>query len=130
MLKIERSTANNLAVTVTEKTVTANPVYLLRLKNNTTNAEYACIVENTTPNINRYDLFVLTESNTAAPLSATLTLPDGRYRYWFYAQTSTTNLDYELANEEVETGLAQVGDVNDDPVQQVISSDTVINYIE
>lgn len=130
MLRVNRGSANNLAMTGTEGVSIANPVFLLRLKKAGTNDEFACIVEDTSPNPLRYNLFVLTESNTPDPLNADLTLQNGRYTYWLYEQSSTTNLDYNNTISELETGILWVGNLNVDTDVQVISEQQTIRYVE
>lgn len=107
MILLQENTANIVVLTLTEKTTINAPTYLFRFVNKQTNVEYTCIQSDTSVFKSRYNKFTITTQNTTPnPLLGQLKLTLGdEYEYYIYAQVSTTNLDYTLSNEMVESGL-------------------------
>ena len=107
MIYLKENQNNIVALTLTEKTTINAPTYLFRFVNKQTNLEYVCISEDLSGYLARYNKFnILTTTSTPDPLEGELKLPLGdEYKYYIYAQISTTNLNYLLADEEVESGL-------------------------
>jgi hypothetical protein len=107
MIYLKENQNNIVALTLTEKTTINAPTYLFRFVNNQTNLEYVCISDDLSGYLARYNKFnILTMNTTPDPLQGELKLPLGdEYSYFIYAQISTTNLDYKLSNEVVETGI-------------------------
>lgn len=107
MILLQENTANIVVLTLTEKTTINAPTYLFRFVNKQTNVEYLCISADTSVYKTRYNKFTITTQNTTPnPLLGQLKLSLGdEYEYYIYAQVSTTNLDYKLSNEMVESGL-------------------------
>jgi hypothetical protein len=113
MLKITKNQANNLIVTLREKT-TINPVYYLlalRSKDDLT-TKVVRLTGNTSLNTERYDRFVLTEVPFAQEdlENAKINLQAGfQYDYTFYQTPTTGGTSIEGAGI-VERGLAKVSD--------------------
>lgn len=107
MILLQENTANIVVLTLTEKTTINAPTYLFRFVNKQTNVEYVCIQSDTSVFKSRYNKFTITTQNTTPnPLLGQLKLTLGdEYEYYIYAQISTTNLDYKLSNEMVESGI-------------------------
>jgi hypothetical protein len=107
MILLQENTANIVVLTLTEKTTINAPTYLFRFVNKQTNVEYVCIQTDTSVFKSRYNKFTITtQTTTPNPLLGQLKLSLGdEYEYYIYAQISTTNLDYKLANEMVESGI-------------------------
>jgi hypothetical protein len=107
MILLQENTANIVVLTLTEKTTINAPTYLFRFVNKQTNVEYVCIQSDTSVFKSRYNKFTITtQTTTPNPLFGQLKLTLGdEYEYYIYAQVSTTNLDYKLSNEMVESGL-------------------------
>ena len=107
MILLQENTANIVVLTLTEKTTINAPTYLFRFVNKQTNQEYVCIQSDTSVFKTRYNKFTITTQNTTPnPLLGQLKLTLGdEYEYYMYAQVSTTNLDYKLSDEMVESGL-------------------------
>jgi hypothetical protein len=107
MILLQENTNNIVVLTLTEKTTINAPTYLFRFVNKQTNVEYVCIQSDTSVFKSRYNKFTITTQNTTPnPLLGQLKLSLGdEYEYYIYAQESTTNLDYKLSNEMVESGL-------------------------
>lgn len=106
MIILIQNQANDVVVTVTEKTTVSAPHYLFRFVNDTSKKEYTCIRSNSSGYTERYDEFLITViSPVINPLLGEVELDGpGYYHYYIYAQTSATNLDYTQANELVEVG--------------------------
>lgn len=106
MLNITKGVSNELTVTVTDKNTgedaVENPTWLFYFVS-ANNKKSAFILPNTSTHTAYYDTFTFTEGSTAAKI-----LEAGSYKYYIYAQNSTTNLDPELADKECEQGLANV----------------------
>ena len=107
MILLQENTSNIVVLTLTEKTTINAPTYLFRFVNKQTNVEYVCIQSDTSVFKSRYNKFTITtQTTTPNPLLGQLKLSLGdEYEYYIYAQVSTTNLDYKLSNEKVESGL-------------------------
>ena len=107
MILLQENTANIVVLTLTEKTTINAPTYLFRFVNKQTNVEYLCISADTSVYKSRYNKFTITTQNTTPnPLLGQLKLTLGdEYEYYIYAQVSTTNLDYTLSNQMVESGI-------------------------
>lgn len=94
-----------MIVTAQEKTTLVDPTYLFVFKNQNTQKVSAFILPDTSSYPDHYNTFTFTEGSNAAR-----TLDTGTNYYTIYAQESTTNIDPDLANEEVEIGIAWVTD--------------------
>lgn len=109
MLYILQNDVSQLIVTVTEKVTLTTPYYLLRLKCESSKAETSCIVTDSSSATSRYNEFYVTETSSPDNLNAEVELTTtGRYFYWIYEQSSSTNLDYENATTLLESGFVEV----------------------
>jgi hypothetical protein len=103
MLYITKAGSPELIITGKEK-VTISPVYyLLVFESEMSQERKAFLVTDTSTAPNRYQLFTFTEGSTSAK-----TLAIGTHYWSLYAQTSSSNTNYLLANEEIDRGLAYV----------------------
>lgn len=106
MLQITKGASNELTVTVSDVNTgddaVANPTWLFYFIS-ANNKKSAFILSNTSTHTSRYDTFTFTEGSSVAK-----TLEAGSNKYYIYAQTSTTNLDPDLADKLCEQGLAYV----------------------
>ena len=111
MFSILRDTANtNITLTLNEKATITNPTYLIEFINDETGESNTAIIADTSIYKERYNLFTITESDTEDRVNGTLEVrPDGFWTYVVYEQNSTTNLDPDLADGEVERGRCRVG---------------------
>lgn len=109
MIILEPLTENTIVLSLTEKVTINNPTFLFRFVNKESKIEYVCISEPVDDYSFQRQSFVLeTVASGAVALNGQLALTIGdEYDYYIYAQTSTTNLDYTLANELVQQGLAR-----------------------
>jgi hypothetical protein len=106
MLLLEKSAASELVLTLKEKTTVSNPTYLFVFQSDNSGVSYSVIAadEATTAQKERFNQFTITEGVNDQLNGSVLLGPVGTYHYFVYAQTSTTNLDADLANELVERG--------------------------
>lgn len=107
MLQLE-TTTNYIVLSLKEKVTISEPYYyLFRFINKESKQETSCICND----IDEYEYgrqgFNLTVMSSGADnLSGQIVLSIGdEYGYYIYAQESSTNLNYTLANELVESGL-------------------------
>lgn len=112
MIKITKGQANEVFLTVTEKTTLSAPVrYLFEFISDENKTYTYCIASATTNT--RGDLFTITEKTSPVVTNAEINLEDGSYTYRVYQQTSTTNLDPNLTTPAdfspfVEQGFCEV----------------------
>tara|TARA_R110002153_G_scaffold107152_4_gene247119 strand:- start:1004 stop:1396 length:393 start_codon:yes stop_codon:yes gene_type:complete len=95
-MQLKKSQLNsNITLTLTEKTTITTPVYLFRFESDQTKQSYYCISPDlaTESQKVRFNLFNITEG-VNDPLNGSLVLGlQGRYHFYIYEQSSTTNLD-------------------------------------
>lgn len=102
MLNFRKGEENTFIVTLSEKTSLVDPVYLFSFYHLMTKKTVNFILGDLSDFANHYNKFTFTEGSTGKVLE------EGQHNYTFYAQESTTNLDPELALEEVERGICEV----------------------
>lgn len=100
MLLITKGESKNWYLTLTEKVTITNPTYLFSVTHRQTEKQYNFILTDISGFKERYNEFFVNEN--------TYNFFEGEYNYVVYAQTSTTNLNPSLANEQVEEGLLKV----------------------
>jgi hypothetical protein len=103
VLYITKAAANTLLITGREKVTVQSPVYLLRFVSELSGTDTAFIVADSSTHPARFQEFIFTEGATAQK-----TLAIGTHYWYLYAQTSATNTNYLLADEEIDRGTAQV----------------------
>lgn len=103
VLYITKAAVNTLIITGREKVTISAPVYLLVLDSQTTQEQKAFIVVDNSTHPARYQQFQFTEGSTAQK-----TLAIGTHYWRLFAQTSAVNIDPDLANEEIDRGIAYV----------------------
>lgn len=109
MILITRGQANTVTLTLNEKVTLSSPKFLFRCINQVTKSAKTFIATDTSSYPYRYNEFTITESDSESLLNGTVQLkPPGLWRYEVYEQSSTTNLDYTLSDNRVETGILRV----------------------
>jgi hypothetical protein len=109
MFIINKGQSNTVVVTLTEKCTLTNPNYLFEFTSKNTDDKKYCIAFDTSLYTERYNKFVIVETNTPDNLDGEVTLsPVGEWIYQIYEQVSATNLNPALATGLVETGLLNV----------------------
>jgi UDP-N-acetylmuramyl tripeptide synthase len=101
MLVIEKAESKNWYLTLTEKVTISNPYFLFAFTHRTTNEQTTVILTDISTHPERYNQFAVIEGST-------FSLDAGEFEYVVYAQTSSSNLSPELADEEVESGILKV----------------------
>ena len=106
MINIARNTANDVALTLTEKGTAT--YYLFKFQSDNTEAVEYCIATDSSSFPNRYNRFTITEQtspdNTNAQVEMTT---EGQWRYYVYANSSSSNLD-PTGLVELESGIVKV----------------------
>ena len=106
MINIERNSANEIALTLTEKGTAA--YYLFKFQSDNTEAVEYCIATDSSLYPERFNKFTITETSTPDNLNAEVELPtEGQWRYFVYANSSATNLD-PTGLTELESGIVKV----------------------
>jgi hypothetical protein len=100
MLLITKGETKFWYLTLTEKVTISNPKFLFYLTHRQTNKTYAFILSDVSTFTERYNKFSINEN--------TYDFFEGEYMYEIYAQTSPSNLNPALANEQVESGILKV----------------------
>jgi hypothetical protein len=106
VINIERNSANTVALTLTEKGTAT--YYLFKFQSDNTEAVEYCVATDSSAYPERFNKFVITEQTSPDNLSAEVELPtEGQWRYWVYANSSSSNLD-PTGLEELESGIVKV----------------------
>jgi hypothetical protein len=111
MQQIARGANSILVMTLNEKQTLANPTFLFRFINEAANTEKCFISTDLSSYPERYNRFLITEVSSGENLtSGVVTLTEGIHEYRVYEQTSTTNLLWQMADNQtpLEIGLAKV----------------------
>jgi hypothetical protein len=120
MLRLERYQTSTLIVTVTEYQTLTAPYWLLEFTHEQSFESVTCILPNISTSTSRFDEFVIEDL-------VDVTFPyAGFYTYRIYEQTSSTNLDPDLADNLCEEGRAHVYEI-DSPSNEF--STTILNNI-
>jgi len=106
LINIERNSANDVALTLTEKGTAA--YYLFKFQSDNTEAVKYCIATDSSLYPDRFNKFTITEQTSPNNLNAEVELPtEGQWRYFVYANSSATNLD-PTGLTELESGIVKV----------------------
>ena len=106
MINIERNSANEIALTLTEKGTAA--YYLFKFQSDNTEAVEYCIATDSSLYPERFNKFTITEQTSPDNLNAEVELPtEGQWRYFVYANSSSSNLD-PTGLTELESGIVKV----------------------
>jgi hypothetical protein len=100
MLLITKGETKFWYLTLTEKVTISNPKFLFSLTHRQTMKEYNFLLTDVSTFTERYNKFSINEN--------TYDFFEGEYMYEIYAQTSPSNLNPALANEQVESGILKV----------------------
>jgi hypothetical protein len=130
-VNLQKATTNdNVGLTLAEDTTITNPVYLFEWQNDQTKVKYYAICQDVSlagPARERSNLFNIT-LGVDDPLNSSLILGNvGRYHYFIYEQTSTTNLDPSLSDNTTPISRGTCN-VFDDEVSQYNAHQITITY--
>jgi hypothetical protein len=111
LINIARNSANEIALTLTEKGTAT--YYLFKFQSDNTEAVEYCIATDSSLYPDRFNKFTITETSTPDNLNAEVELPtEGQWRYFVYANSSSSNLD-PTGLTELESGNSQSnGNIN------------------
>jgi hypothetical protein len=106
LINIERNSANEIALTLTEKGTAA--YYLFKFQSDNTEAVEYCVATDSSLYPERFNRFTITEQTSPDNLNAEVELPtEGQWRYFVYANSSASNLD-PTGLTELESGIVKV----------------------
>ena len=106
MINIERNSANTLALTLKERGTAT--YYLFKFQSdNTENVKY-CVATDSSAYPDRFNKFTITEQTSPDNLNAEVEMTtEGQWRYFVYANSSSSNLD-PAGLLELESGIVKV----------------------
>jgi hypothetical protein len=106
LINIARNSANEITLTLTEKGTAT--YYLFKFQSDNTEAVEYCIATDSSAYTERFNKFTITETSTPNNLNAEVELPtEGQWRYFVYANSSSSNLD-PTGLTELESGIVKV----------------------
>ena len=106
MINIARNSANEITLTLTERGTAT--YYLFKFQSDNTEAVEYCIATDSSAYTERFNKFTITETSTPDNLNAEVELPtEGQWRYFVYANSSSSNLD-PTGLTELESGIVKV----------------------
>jgi hypothetical protein len=91
LIRITQDSANNVVITTTEKGSASH--YLFRFFSLSTNIDAFCIADDTSPYPVRYNAFTITDTASPTATDGEVNLATGEYKYFVYANSSSSNLD-------------------------------------
>lgn len=128
MFVIEKdATTENITLELTDNTTVENPTYLFIFESNQTGETYAVILDDlaTEEETDRFNKFTLIEGSDDPENGEVILGVTGTYNVYIYAQSSTTNLDPDLADELVSRDYARL---IDDEVSIYVSHTQEVTY--
>ena len=106
MINIERNSPNEIALTLKERGTAT--YYLFKFQSDNTEAVEYCIATDSSSFPNRYNRFTITEQTSPDNLNAEVEMTtEGQWRYYVYANSSSSNLD-PTGLVELESGIVKV----------------------
>lgn len=106
MINIVRNSANVVALTLKERGTAT--YYLFKFQSDNTEAVEYCIATDSSAFPNRYNRFTITEQTSPDNLNAQVEMTtEGQWRYYVYANVSSSNLD-PTGLVELESGIVKV----------------------
>jgi len=106
LINIERNSPNEIALTLKERGTAT--YYLFKFQSDNTEAVEYCIATDSSSFPNRYNRFTITEQTSPDNLNAEVEMTtEGQWRYYVYANSSSSNLD-PTGLVELESGIVKV----------------------
>ena len=130
MIVLNKGETTTFVATLWELSTLTSPYYLFVFTSSQTKVSYYTIIANTSTNVERYNKFVFVEGVDDALNGKLILGKGGFYTYTVYDQSSSTNLDPDLATGIVERGKMKLMDSADAPdfTQHAVSPTTNIVY--
>jgi len=105
MILLNRGSANTVNISLSDLSTIENPVYLFEFISGQKNVSYTFLAADISLFPERYNRFLITETTSPDNLNGEVELDHlGLYDYSVYEQTSTTNLDVNLATKLLQSG--------------------------
>jgi hypothetical protein len=108
MIRLTQDSANLVVITTTEKGSASH--YLFKFFSLATNVSAYCVADDTSAYPLRYNAFTITDVATPTPINAEVDLATGEYKYFVYANSSSSNLD-PTGLTLLESGMCMVSGV-------------------
>lgn len=110
MIVINKGQTQTMVMTLTEMSTLTSPTYLFCFTSDITGNSVNFIAHDISPVVERYNEFTITETTgTNILTSGTITLsPTGTWSYKVLEQTSTTNLNPLLADNQTPVEIGQI----------------------
>jgi hypothetical protein len=106
LINIERNSPNEISLTLKERGTAT--YYLFKFQSDNTEAVEYCIATDSSAFPNRYNRFTITEQTSPDNLNAQVEMTtEGQWRYYVYANVSSSNLD-PTGLVELESGIVKV----------------------
>jgi hypothetical protein len=106
LINIERNSANTLALTLKERGTAT--YYLFKFQSDNTEDVKYCIATDSSAYPDRFNKFTITEQTSPDNLNAEVEMTtEGQWRYFVYANSSSSNLD-PAGLLELESGIVKV----------------------
>jgi hypothetical protein len=106
LINIERNSPNEIALTLKERGTAT--YYLFKFQSDNTEAVEYCIATDSSAFPDRYNRFTITEQTSPDNLNAQVEMTtEGQWRYFVYANVSSSNLD-PTGLVELESGIVKV----------------------
>ena len=130
MIVLNKGETTTFVATLWELSTLSSPYYLFVFTSSQTKVSYYTIIANTSTNVERYNKFVFVEGVDDALNGKLILGKGGFYIYTVYDQSSSTNLDPDLATGIVERGKMKLMDSADAPdfTQHAVSPTTNVVY--
>ena len=114
MIRITQDSANNVVITTTEKGSASH--YLFQFFSLSTNINAYCVADDTSPYPDRYNAFTITDQASPTATDGEVDLATGEYKYYVYANSSSSNLD-PTGLLELESGMCLVSGTETAPTE-------------
>jgi hypothetical protein len=106
LINIVRNSANLLALTLTERGTAT--YYLFKFQSDNTEDVTYCVATDSSAYADRFNKFTITEQTSPNNLNAEVEMTtEGQWRYFVYANSSSSNLD-PTGLLELESGIVKV----------------------
>lgn len=105
MIRLTQDSANTVVITTTEKGSASH--YLFQFFSLSTNINAFCVADDTSPYPLRYNAFTITDQPSPTATDGEVDLATGEYKYYVFANSSSSNLD-PSGLTELESGMCIV----------------------
>lgn len=114
MIRLTQDSSNNVVITTTEKGSASH--YLFQFFSLSTNINAFCIADDTSPFPLRYNAFTIIDQASPTATDGEVDLATGEYKYYVFANSSSSNLD-PTGLTELESGMCLVSGTVTEPTE-------------